>query len=96
MIATVKTNPIPTDICLLASSRLPPMPEKMIIAESGTAPSKGRTMPPIIPAGSPRSNNSSAPSSENKYIMTEPVTDEPASPNTQLPCFPPPQWFRLL
>ncbi len=54
--------PIPTDICLLAVSRSPPIPEKTIIAESGIAPNKGRTTPPIIPAGSPKSNKSSAPS----------------------------------
>ena len=32
------------------------------MAESGTAPSRGSTMPPIMAAGSPRSSNNSAPS----------------------------------
>ena len=37
--------PIPTAICVSASSLLPE-PEAIIIAESGTAPNNGRTIPP--------------------------------------------------
>ena len=37
--------PIPTAICWSASTLLPE-PEAMIIAESGTAPNNGRTIPP--------------------------------------------------
>lgn len=39
------TYPIPTDNCCCASGF---NPETMIIAESGTAPSKGKTIPPNI------------------------------------------------
>jgi len=41
---------------------LPPIPEKIIMAESGIAPSRGRRTPPIIEGGSPKSSNNSAPS----------------------------------
>ena len=56
------THPIPTAICELASSLLPPTPENIIITESGTAPSSGRTTPPMMAAGRPRSSSNSAPS----------------------------------
>ncbi len=45
------------------------MPENIIMTESGTAPSNGRTTPPIIPAGKPRSSNSSAPSANNQMLI---------------------------
>ena len=47
---------------MFACSRVPATPEKMIITESGMAPSRGRTTPPIMAAGRPRSRSSSAPS----------------------------------
>ena len=56
------THPIPTAIFLLASSLLPTAPDAMIIAESGTAPSRGSTIPPMMAAGRPKSSSSSAPS----------------------------------
>ena len=40
------TYPMPTAICLSASV-LSPIPEAMIMAESGTAPSSGSTTPPV-------------------------------------------------
>lgn len=55
-------HPIPTEICLFACSRVPATPEKMIITESGMAPSRGRTTPPMMAAGRPRSRSNSAPS----------------------------------
>lgn len=42
-----RTHPIPTAICVSADALLP-RPDATIIAESGTAPSKGKTIPPII------------------------------------------------
>ena len=60
--------PIPTDICLLASSRSPDIPEKMIITASGTAPRRGRTTPPMMAAGRPRSSSSSAPSTVCTWV----------------------------
>ena len=57
-----RPDPIPTAIWESASSALPELPDAMIMAESGTAPRRGRTTPPIIAAGRPRSNSSSAPS----------------------------------
>ena len=39
--------PMPTLISFWAASLVPPIPEAMIMAESGTAPSRGRTMPPV-------------------------------------------------
>ena len=56
------THPIPTVILLLASSRVPTAPDATIIAESGTAPNSGSTIPPMMAAGRPRSSSSSAPS----------------------------------
>ena len=40
--------PMPTAICLSAVSALPELPDAIIIAESGTAPKRGRTIPPEL------------------------------------------------
>ena len=61
--------PIPTEICLSASSLLPVTPENRIIAESGMAPNRGSTTPPMMAAGRPRSRRSSAPSKVERVLL---------------------------